>query len=198
MAEGPQGAALHSPLRPAISSAELAARESYGAAPLRLFLVETLYREMPPFVGFRVLSQLLRFAGVRLGRASMIGGLPTLVGSGNYCSRLSIGECCGFNEGCFFDLSDEIRIGNHVSVGHEVMFLTGSYELGPAERRAGKRRSAPIVVEDGAWIGARATVLSGVTIGAGAVIGSAAVVDKDVPANTLVMGNTRVSLAKWR
>lgn len=198
MAEGPQGAALHSPQRPATPTATLPAREARGTAPLRLFLVETLYREAPPFVGYRVLGQLLRFAGVRLRHASTFGGMPTLVGTGNYCSRLSIGECCGFNEGCFFDLAADVRIGDHVSVGHEVMFLTSSHEPGPPERRAGPRRAAPIVVEDGAWIGARATVLSGVTIGAGAVIGAAAVVDKDVPANTLVMGHTRVSLAKWR
>ncbi|HEX6243572.1 MAG TPA: hypothetical protein VFZ61_21815, partial [Polyangiales bacterium] len=117
---------MHSPRREAPSAAELPPREAHGSAPLRLFLVETLYREIPPFVGFRVLGKLLRFAGVRLGHASVFGGMPTLVGPGNYCSRLSVGECCGFNEGCFFDLSDEVRIGNHVSVGHEVMFLTGS------------------------------------------------------------------------
>jgi maltose O-acetyltransferase len=166
--------------------------------PLRLFVVETLYREVPPFVGFRWMGQLLRFCGVRLGEASMFLGIPTLVGRGDFCARLSIGDACGFNEGCFFELEDEIRIGHHVSVGHEVMFLTRSHEIGPARRRAGAGRSAPIVVGEGAWIGARATILPGVTIGAGAVIGAAATVDKDVPANTLVMGSTRVSLANWR
>jgi acetyltransferase-like isoleucine patch superfamily enzyme len=40
--------------------------------------------------------------------------------------------------------------------------------------------------------------MPGVTIGAGSVIGASVVVTKDVPANTLVMGATQVSIAKWR
>jgi maltose O-acetyltransferase len=87
---------------------------------------------------------------------------------------------------------------DHVSVGHDVMFLTRSYEPGSAHQRAGAMKAAPILVKKGAWLGARCTVLPGVTIGEGAVIGASVVVDKDVPAQTLVMGQQRISLAKWR
>ncbi|WP_257021895.1 hypothetical protein [Leifsonia sp. AK011] len=47
--------------------------------------------------------------------------------------------------------------------------------------------NAPIVVEDGAWIAARATILRGVTIGAGAVVGATALVVKSVPAGAKVL-----------
>ena len=59
-------------------------------------------------------------------------------------------------------------------------------------------KTAPIVVGDGAWIGARCTILPGVTIGAGAVIGANMVIESDVPPHTLLMGKQKISLAKWR
>jgi acetyltransferase-like isoleucine patch superfamily enzyme len=46
-----------------------------------------------------------------------------------------------------------------------------------------------IVVEDGASIGANATILPGVRIGRGAMVGAGAVVTKDVPSNVVVVGN---------
>jgi len=124
--------------------------------------------------------------------------MPTLIGSGEAGERLIIGEHCGFNDACFFDLEERVTIGNHVAVGHEVMFLTQTYDVGTGEKRAGNAVRAPIVVEDGVWVGARCTVMPGVTIGAGAVIGAGAIVTKDVAANTLLQGTQKVSLARWR
>ena len=46
----------------------------------------------------------------------------------------------------------------------------------------------PITIEDYAWVGSRATVLPGVTIGRGAVVAAGAVVTKDVPAYAVVGG----------
>jgi acetyltransferase-like isoleucine patch superfamily enzyme len=48
--------------------------------------------------------------------------------------------------------------------------------------------SAPVVVEDRAWISFRSTVLPGTTIGEGAVVAANAVVTKDVPKFTIVGG----------
>ena len=47
---------------------------------------------------------------------------------------------------------------------------------------------SPVKIGNDVWIGAKATVLSGVTIGNGAVIAAGAVVTKDVPDNTVVAG----------
>jgi acetyltransferase-like isoleucine patch superfamily enzyme len=63
-----------------------------------------------------------------------------------------------------------------------------------ADWREGKHdwsttKSAPIKVSRGAWIGARAIILKGVTIGEGAVVGAGSVVSADVPAWTIVAGN---------
>ena len=84
---------------------------------------EPLLSRLPSFVGGRVMSLTLRAAGVRLGKASSFWGAPRLNGPGDFPSRLSIGEHCGFNVGCYFELDDTITIDDHVSVGHDVMFL---------------------------------------------------------------------------
>jgi maltose O-acetyltransferase len=173
-------------------------RPNLGSLHWKLLLAELAFREVPPFVAFRLRTMALRAAGAQIGRTSSFFGLPTLVGSGDCARRLHIGEDCGFNEGCFFDLEEHVYIEDHVAIGHEGMLLTRSFETGPSSQRAGAVRCAPIVIEEGAWLGARVTVMPGVRIGAGAVIGAGVVVGKDIAAHTLVMGATQVSIAKWR
>ena len=55
----------------------------------------------------------------------------------------------------------------------------------------GKQRveTAPVVIEDGVWIGMNATILKGVTVGRGAVIGADTVVTRDVPSACICAGN---------
>jgi len=91
------------------------------------------------------------------------------------------------NEHVIFDGNDQITIGR-AAIGPGVHFVTSTHEVGTAEFRVGVLITAPIVVEDGAWIGARATLLPGVTIGKGAIVAAGAVVNADVPANTLYGG----------
>jgi acetyltransferase-like isoleucine patch superfamily enzyme len=139
-----------------------------------LWLASLAFALVPPFVLSRLRAWTLRACGVRIGRASFLWGTPTLLGNGQVASRLRIGRECGFNDGCLFDLAAPITFGDHVSVGHQVRFLSREDPTGAPPGPS--RRAAPIVVGDGAWIGARCTVLAGVTIGAGAVIGARACV----------------------
>jgi acetyltransferase-like isoleucine patch superfamily enzyme len=157
----------------------------------RLLLARLLCAPLPPFVLGRVKLALLRFSGVTIGRGSNFWALPVLLGPGDVGARLRIGDACGFNVGCLFDLTAKVTIADRVSVGHQVRFLTSA-------TASGRPGPAPIVVGDGAWIGARCTILSGVTIGAGAVIGAGVTVASDVPAHLLVTGSQNVSLARWR
>jgi maltose O-acetyltransferase len=157
-----------------------------------------MFRRVPSFVGARTMAAALRMAGVRIGKSSVFWGMPTLVGSGDICSRLQIGESCGFNVSCFFELDAEISIADHVSVGHEVMLLTRSHDPTSPLKRGQPSGAKPIRIETGAWLGARCTVLPGVTIGAGSVVGANVVVREDVPANILFTGTRKISIAKWR
>jgi acetyltransferase-like isoleucine patch superfamily enzyme len=158
---------------------------------VRLAIAQALIGIFPPFTLNRIRLMALKACGLRIGSATLFWGLPKLRGPGPIASRLSIGTYCGLNDGCEFDLHAPITIGNHVSVGHEVRFLT-------AQRGDGGEAAAPIVVGEGTWLGARCTLLGGVTIGAGSVIGAGVTVAADVPPNTLLTGAKPVSLAKWR
>ncbi len=174
------------------------ARENAGGIHLRLLIAQMFVGFLPAFVANRLRIIALRAAGFRIGQGTIMWGMPTITGSGNIQQLLSIGNDCGFNVGFFLDLNAPITIGNHVGVGHDVMILTSTYETGSGCQRAGRVVHAPVVIEDGAWLGARCTIMPGVTVGAGSVIGATMVVSKDVPPNTLVLGPQKISLAKWR
>ena len=154
----------------------------------RLLLARLLLAPLPIHVGSRLRAQVLRLAGFAIGHGTVMWGLPTLTGGRDIYRNLVVGPYCWFNVGSFLDLGAPITIGERVAVGHQVMMLTHSHEVGPAERRAGPLTVAPIGVGDGAWLGARCTILPGVTVGEGAVVAAGAVVTKDVPAHTLVGG----------
>ncbi|MTE22743.1 DapH/DapD/GlmU-related protein [Microbacterium sp. ZXX196] len=79
-------------------------------------------------------------------------------------------------------------IGDRVNLGPFVRLVTDSHAIGPHERRAGTVRHDPIVLGDGCWIGASATVLGGVTVGAGAIVAAGAIVTEDVPEDVVVAG----------
>jgi acetyltransferase-like isoleucine patch superfamily enzyme len=69
-----------------------------------------------------------------------------------------------------------------------VVLITASHTFGPAAKRAGPTKSAPIVIGDGVWIAAGVTILPGVSIGAGSIIGAGSVVTRDIPERTLAFG----------
>ena len=158
---------------------------------IRLAIVRALLGIFPPFTLNRIRLLALKMCGIRAGRATLFWGLPQLLGRGPITTRLRIGAFCGFNDGCVFDLAAPVTIGNHVSVGHEVRFLT-------TVRQENIGTAAPITVGDGVWLGTRCTILGGVTIGSGTVIGAGVIVATDVPPNTLMTGAKPISLAKWR
>ncbi|WP_060664555.1 DapH/DapD/GlmU-related protein [Bacillus sp. CHD6a] len=70
----------------------------------------------------------------------------------------------------------------------EVLFCTSTHEFGTCERRAGKPYGKPIKIGNGCWVGARVTILPGVTIGDGCIIAAGSVVTKDCESNSLYSG----------
>ena len=79
-----------------------------------------------------------------------------------------------------------ITIEDDVLIGPKVNLITENHPLGPVNRRA--LIAKPIVIKRNAWIGAAATILSGVNVGENSVLAAGAVVTTDVPANTIVGG----------
>ena len=149
----------------------------------------------PPFTVARAIAAALRFGGAQVAPSVIFWGMPTVIGP---ATQLQIGDLCGLNFGCYFELDAPVTLESHVAVGHEVMFLTRTYEAGEPGQGARPSGAKPIRIGAGSWLGSRCTILPGVTVGAGSVVGASAVVREDVPANTLVSGTRRLSLGKWR
>jgi maltose O-acetyltransferase len=105
-----------------------------------------------------------------------------------YGHDVSIGAGTWVNHRCYFDTRGRIEIGRNCDLGMEVMFCSSSHEVGRPDKRAGAYVEAPIVVEDGVWIGTRAVVLPGVTIGRGCVVAAGAVVREDCAPDGLYAG----------
>jgi len=100
---------------------------------------------------------------------------------------ITLGDRSVINHGCLLDgRRHPIQIGCDVSIGPEAAILTLGHD--PQSPQFADR-GGPVAVGDRAWIGYRAIVLPGVSIGEGAVVGAGAVVSRDVPPFTIVAGN---------
>ena len=97
-----------------------------------------------------------------------------------------VSEGVSLNSDCRFQGQGGIWIGARSLLGHDVVLATLNHDL--AVSRRGETIPAPIRIGEDVWIGAKAVVLAGVTIGDGAVVAAGAVVTKDVPARTVVGG----------
>ena len=163
-------------------------REEIANFDLRYSAARLIISCIPPLVANRLRTRVLRAAGIQIGWATTVGGALSVHGDGRPVARLRIGSNCWINAGCVFDASSSIDIGNSVALGQGVMILTNSHEIGPSRERAGTKTSLPVVIGDGVWIGARATVLPGVTIGSGAIVAAGALVNSSVEPDSLVGG----------
>lgn len=96
-----------------------------------------------------------------------------------------IGAYSRINRNCCLDARGPLRIGENVSISPEVAILTAFHRADDPDFRVEER---PVVIEDHVWIGTRATILAGVTLGRGSVVSAGAVVTRDVPPLTIVGG----------
>jgi maltose O-acetyltransferase len=154
----------------------------------RKVLAHAVSSLLPQFRFCRTRTSLLRAIGVRVGKGSGILGPLIVTGSGDLTRLLHIGERTYVSGPLRVDLGADVRIGDDVQLGHEVSLLTLDHEMGSFEHRCGPLVAAPVSIGDGVWIGSRAMVLPGVSIGSGAVVAAGAVVTRDVPPNALVAG----------
>jgi len=81
-----------------------------------------------------------------------------------------------------------VKIGANTLIAPGVHIYTARHPLDIADRRKSED-CKPIVIGKECWIGGHATICPGVTIGDRAVIGAGSVVTKDIPADTLAVGN---------
>ena len=104
----------------------------------------------------------------------------------DFGKNITLGKNVFINSGCKFQDQGGIFIDDDALVGHGVVIATLDHDMDPEKRHA--LHPAPVHIGKKVWIGANATITSGVTIGDNAVVAAGAVVTKDVPNDTIVGG----------
>ncbi|MBQ8167869.1 sugar O-acetyltransferase [bacterium] len=107
----------------------------------------------------------------------------------DYGYNIEIGENFGANHNLLILDPAKVTFGDNVMVGPNCGFYTTKHPLEPNLRYKGLQWAEPIVVKNNVWICSNVTVLAGVTIGENSVIGAGSVVTKDIPPNSLAVGN---------
>jgi len=120
-------------------------------------------------------------AGIKFGRKSTIH-----IGARFYQPKnIKIGHGTIIGDHATLDGRAKLTIGNHVDIASSVMILNAQHDLGSSNFDPIQK---PVVIKDYVFIGPRAIILPGVTIGKGAVVAAGAVVTKDVPDLVIVGG----------
>lgn len=101
-----------------------------------------------------------------------------------------VGKGTHIGNNTIIDLSDTVKIGDNVAIGPNCTIYTHDHDYKQNKKIPWKGEAIrkPVVIEDGAWVGAGVIILSGITIGRGAVIAAGSVVTKDVDPSSLVGG----------
>jgi maltose O-acetyltransferase len=112
------------------------------------------------------------------GADSIFVGDDTYIGPGTYISAVNT----------------TVTIGRKVMLSPHVAIIAGDHNTGVVGRfmrdvyEKRETDDLPVVVSDDVWVGTRAIILKGVTIGRGAVVAASAVVTRDVPPYAVVAG----------
>lgn len=107
----------------------------------------------------------------------------------DYGKQISIGKrfFANFN----FVVLDEahVTIGDDCFIGPNVSIFTACHSTDPVERNSRREWAKPVKIGNNVWIGGSVTILPGVTIGDNVTIGAGSVVTRDIPSNSVAVGN---------
>jgi len=138
-----------------------------------------------PFMGIKI--ALLKAFGAKIGK--------NLVIKNNVCIKfpwkLSIGDNVWLGEYVWIDNLDYVTIGNNVCISQGALLLTGNHDYTCSSF---DYRNAPIVIENGAWIGAKCIVCPGVTVHSHAILTVGSIATKDMEEFTIYKGNPAIKI----
>lgn len=122
-----------------------------------------------------------RLSGIKIGRKATIH-----MGARFYLPKnISVGEGTILGDHIFIDGRDKVIIGKHTDIASQVMIYNSEHDLSDPTFKAIEE---PVSIGSYCFIGPRAIIMPGVSIGDGAVVAGGAVVTKDVPSGSIVGG----------
>jgi acetyltransferase-like isoleucine patch superfamily enzyme len=116
----------------------------------------------------------------QVGENTLIFGQLTAVLPKN----VTIGSGCTIMDGCVMMGAGGITIENNVLIGAQVKLISNNHDIYDRPVLTVK----PVLIKEGAWIGAGVSILPGVTVGKYAVVGTNSVVTKDIPDYAVAVG----------
>lgn len=127
----------------------------------------------------------LRFFGGQVGSRVLIRDRARV----HWPWKLAVGNDVWIGEDAWILNLEPVTIGNDVCVSQGAFLCTGSHQ-----RRSPSFEfdNAPIILEDGSWVAAKAVVLRGVTVHSGAVVGAGAVAVADVPPGATMLAQSQM------
>ena len=168
---------------------DLSSYDNSWYSPGRSSLIRTLWF----FIGLPIIrSSLLPFSSIRRIVLRCFGAK---LGSGvvlkpsvrvKYPWLLSIGDNSWIGEDVWIDNLVEVRIGANVCISQGAYLCTGSHD---SSDRSFGLDLRPIILEDGSWVGARALIGPGVTIGVCGIATAGSVIIKRIPSFEIHAGN---------
>ena len=129
-----------------------------------------------------------------------VDDFPTIIGArdasvqltswniGDWKGELKIGKYCLITPGVRIIAAESIEIGDACMFAHGAYISDADWH-GIYDRSEPVGKTKPIILKDNVWIGDRAIVCKGVTIGENSIVGAGAVVTKNIPANVVAAGN---------
>lgn len=160
----------------------------------RLYIYHLLSLLMPATRLFGVKCNLLRWAGAKVGDNVRIVSSARFYLTG----KLEIGKNTWIGHEVLVVGGDAtVSIGNDVDIAPRVTIVTGSHKAFSLDgKAAGEGYSLPVTIGDGAWVGASATILGGVTLGKQSLIAAGALVRNSVDGAHVVGGVPAVCIGK--
>lgn len=141
--------------------------------------------------------------GYREALEAVVQGVPSssVVMTPFHCDygvNVHIAEDVFINCGCTLLDSGRIEIGRHTLIGPSVQIYTPEHPMDYMERRKTIERALPVRIGEDCWIGGGVVICPGVIIGDRVIIGAGSVVTKDIPADSLAVGNPARVIRKLR
>lgn len=118
---------------------------------------------------------------IEIGNCGLFTGVRLEVWHG---AEISIGNGTYLNRNTEVVAGRSVRIGRDCMIARDVLIMDTDQHALPGRQL----HVSPVVLEDRVWIGARAIILKGVTIGHDSIVGAGAIVTKSVPPHTVVVG----------
>lgn len=138
-----------------------------------------------PFMGIKI--ALLKAFGAKIGNGLVIKNNVII----KFPWKLVIGDNVWLGENAWIDNLDCVTIGNNVCISQGALLLTGNHDY---TKSRFDYRNAPILLEEGVWIGAKAVVCPGVTAHSHSILTVGSLASKDLDAYGIYQGNPAMKI----